>query len=78
RGSAFIAYALGNFIFDQRRTPEHTQGYLLEATFHGAKLVTVRMVPYQIEERYRPVFVEGETRAKVLGDVVGASVSLLE
>ncbi|MBE0607798.1 MAG: CapA family protein, partial [Dehalococcoidia bacterium] len=46
RGSAFIAYALGNFIFDQRRTPEHTQGYLLEATFHGAKLVTVRMVPY--------------------------------
>lgn len=78
RGSAFIAYALGNFIFDQTRTPEHTQGYLLEATFHGAKLATVRMVPYEIEERYRPVFVEGETRAKVLGDVIGASAGLPE
>ncbi len=78
RGSAFIAYALGNFIFDQTRTPEHTQGYLLEATFHGARLATVRMVPYAIEERYRPAFVEGETRAKVLGDVVGASAGLPE
>lgn len=78
RDDAFIAYALGNFIFDQTRTPEHTQGYLLEATFHGAKLATVRLVPYQIEERYRPAFVEGETRAKVLGDVVGASVALAE
>jgi poly-gamma-glutamate synthesis protein (capsule biosynthesis protein) len=78
RGSAFIAYALGNFIFDQTRTPEHTQGYLLEATFHGAKLATVRMVPYEIEERYRPAFVEGETRAKVLGDVIGASTGLSE
>jgi poly-gamma-glutamate synthesis protein (capsule biosynthesis protein) len=78
RGNAFIAYALGNFIFDQRRTPEHTQGYLLEATFHGPKLATVRMVPYEIEERYRPVFVNGETRGKILGDVVDASVSLPE
>jgi poly-gamma-glutamate synthesis protein (capsule biosynthesis protein) len=73
RGDAFIAYALGNFIFDQVWTPEHTQGYLLEATFHGAKLATIRMLPYQIEERFRPLFVEGETRLKVIGDVLGVS-----
>jgi len=78
RGSAFIAYALGNFIFDQDRTPEHTQGYLLEATFHGARLATVRLVPYRIADRYRPTFVEGETRVKILGDVVGASTGLPE
>lgn len=78
RGSAFIAYALGNFIFDQDRTPEHTQGYLLEATFHGARLATVRLVPYRIADRYRPTFVEGETRAKILGDVIGASTGLVE
>ncbi len=78
RGSAFIAYALGNFIFDQDRTPEHTQGYLLEATFHGAKLATVRLVPYQIADRYKPNFVEGGTRAKILGDVVEASGTLPE
>lgn len=74
RGGAFIAYALGNFIFDQRWTPEHTQGYLLEATFHGAKLATVRMLPYQIEGQYRPMFAEGATRLKIIGDVIGTPV----
>jgi poly-gamma-glutamate capsule biosynthesis protein CapA/YwtB (metallophosphatase superfamily) len=76
RGDAFVAYALGNFIFDQTWTPEHTQGYLLEATFHGKKLATVRLVPYQIERKYKPTFVEGPTRAKVLRDVVEASAEL--
>ena len=41
RDGVFIAYALGNFIFDQRWTPEHMEGYLLESVFHGTKLVTV-------------------------------------
>ncbi|MGE0599839.1 MAG: CapA family protein [Dehalococcoidia bacterium] len=76
RNDVFIGYALGNFIFDQTWTPEHTQGYLLEATFHEKHLATVRMVPYQIENKYKPMFVEGETRAKVLGDIVDASVAL--
>jgi poly-gamma-glutamate capsule biosynthesis protein CapA/YwtB (metallophosphatase superfamily) len=76
RDDAFVAYALGNFIFDQVHTPEHTQGYLLEATFHDAKLATVRLVPYQIENRYKPTFVSGTTRNKVIGDVVDASVDL--
>ncbi|WP_288018057.1 CapA family protein [Tepidiforma sp.] len=71
RGDTFIAYALGNFIFDQRWTPEHTQGYLLEATFHGAKLATIRMLPYVIEGQYRPMFAEGGTRLKVVADVLG-------
>ncbi len=76
RNDVFIGYALGNFIFDQVWTPEHTQGYLLEATFHDNRLATVRMVPYQIEDRYKPMFVTGETRAKVLKDVVDASIAL--
>ena len=78
RGDSFIAYALGNFVFDQTHTPEHSQGYLLEATFHGKRLATVRMVPYQIEQKYRPVFVAGETRAKIIGDVLEASLDLPE
>jgi poly-gamma-glutamate capsule biosynthesis protein CapA/YwtB (metallophosphatase superfamily) len=78
RGDAFVAYALGNFIFDQTWTPEHTQGYLLEATFHGEKLATVRLVPYQIESKYKPTFVDGETRAKIIGDVVEAFRTLPE
>ncbi|MCC6388830.1 MAG: CapA family protein [Dehalococcoidia bacterium] len=76
RDGAFIAYALGNFIFDQVHTPEHTQGYLLEATFHGKMLVTVRLVPYQIENQYRPVFLAGAQRLKVIRDVLTASQDL--
>jgi poly-gamma-glutamate capsule biosynthesis protein CapA/YwtB (metallophosphatase superfamily) len=78
RGDAFLAYALGNFIFDQTHTPEHTQGYLLEATFHGKKLATVRLVPYQIEAKYKPTFVDGTTHAKIIGDVAEASSGLPE
>jgi len=76
RGGAFVAYALGNFIFDQVHTPEHTQGYLLEATLHGRTLVTVRLVPYQIENQYRPAFLTGSPRLKVLRDVLKASHEL--
>ncbi len=77
-GSAFIAYALGNFIYDQTRLEGHTQGYLLEATFWGARLVNVRFAPYVIEDLYRPVFAEGDLRAKILNDVFEASKRLAE
>ena len=73
---AFIAYALGNFIYDQNRLEGHTQGYLLEATFWGARLVNLRFAPYVIEDLYRPVFAEGEVRTKILNDVFQASLRL--
>ena len=77
-GDAFIAYALGNFIYDQTRLEGHMQGYLLEATFWGARLVNLRFAPYVIEDLYRPVFAEGEVRAKILNDVFEASMRLAE
>ncbi|WP_322795871.1 CapA family protein [Tepidiforma sp.] len=73
RGDAFIACALGNFIFDQLHTPEHTEGYLLEATFHGSRLATLRFLPYRIEQQYRPVFADAELRRKVLADILSVS-----
>lgn len=76
RSNSFVAYALGNFIFDQTHTPEHTQGYLLEATLQGKALVAVRLLPYQIEGKYRPVFAEGALRTKIIGDVIAASKQL--
>lgn len=72
-GDAFIAYALGNFIYDQTRLEGHRQGYLLEAAFWGPRLANLRLVPYVIEELYRPVFAEGAVRAKILADVFEAS-----
>ncbi|MEX0782953.1 MAG: CapA family protein [Dehalococcoidia bacterium] len=76
RGDAYLAYALGNFIFDQVWTPEHTQGYLVEATFWGSRLANVRLVPYEIVGKYKPTFVEGDLRARILGDVFAASARL--
>ena len=73
---AFIAYALGNFIYDQTRLEGHMQGYLLEATFWGERLANLRLVPYVIHDLYRPVFAEGEVRAKILNDVFAASMRL--
>lgn len=76
QGGTFVAYALGNFIFDQRHTREHEQGYLLEAAFRGARLVNVRLVPYRIMDQARPVFVTGEERVKILSDVFEAAARL--
>ena len=73
---AFIAYALGNFIYDQTRLRGHTQGYLLEAAFWGARLANLRFVPYVIEDLYRPAFAEGAVRAQILSDVFEASQRL--
>ena len=74
--SSFTAYALGNFIFDQVHTPEFTEGVILEATFHGDRLVNVRLRPYVIEDQFRPAFVEGDRALKILGDIRTASETL--
>lgn len=77
RGGSFIAYALGNFIFDQQHTVEHQEGVVLEALVLGDRLAAVRLHPYRIEEQYRPTFVEGRERRKILDDIAGATARLL-
>lgn len=76
RNETFIAYALGNLVYDQVHTPEHTQGYLVEASIVDGTVVAVRLLPYQIAELYRPEFAEGDLRTKILGDVFTASATL--
>ena len=73
---AFLTYALGNFIFDQRHTPQHYQGVLLEAEVWGKKLVQVRLLPYEIIDLHRPEFLTGAARAKVLRESYSASARL--
>ena len=51
---AFIAYGLGNFVFDQDWSVETTQGVILHAGFVGARLASVRFVPIQIEALHQP------------------------
>lgn len=69
----FIPYALGNFIYDQVHTPEHTQNFILETTLWDDRVVNVKLVPTQIEEMYRPVRATGALRTKILSDVWDAA-----
>jgi poly-gamma-glutamate synthesis protein (capsule biosynthesis protein) len=51
---AYIAYGVGNFIFDQMWSAETREGSLHELWFAGDRLVAVRIRPTLIEDFYRP------------------------
>ena len=36
----------------------------------------MKFVPYQVADQYRPEFVTGDTRAKILGDVAAGTANL--
>jgi hypothetical protein len=73
--SAVVAYALGNFVFDQG--PWRTrQGVLFEATFQGRSLASWRLRPIHILSLYQPVWPgEAESQA-ILSRVQEASAAL--
>ncbi|MDZ7727159.1 MAG: CapA family protein [Dehalococcoidia bacterium] len=76
RDGTFIGYALGNFVYDQVHSVEHTQCYLAEASFWEDRLAAMRLLPCQIHDYYQPRFVDEQTRLKILGDVWGAAANL--
>lgn len=51
---AYIAYGVGNFVFDQMWSDETRQGSIHELTFSGDRLVSIRILPTLIEDYYRP------------------------
>lgn len=76
RNGRFVAYALGNFVFDQLHTPEHAEGYMVEAILLDRRVAAIRLHPVRIEEQHRPEFAGFELRAKILRDVFEASERL--
>jgi poly-gamma-glutamate capsule biosynthesis protein CapA/YwtB (metallophosphatase superfamily) len=51
---SLIAYALGNFVFDQDWSLETQQGVVMEVVFHGARAVGARLLPHRIVDDHRP------------------------
>lgn len=51
-GDGFVAYGLGNFIFDQDWSVETTQGVILEAGFTQDRLLGVRLRPTAIRHQH--------------------------
>jgi poly-gamma-glutamate capsule biosynthesis protein CapA/YwtB (metallophosphatase superfamily) len=70
---AFIAYGLGNFVFDQSWSTETTQGVIMHAGFLDGKLVNVRFVPVQIEDLHQPRLVDRATGRRILDRMFSVS-----
>ncbi|MCC7361003.1 MAG: CapA family protein [Anaerolineales bacterium] len=62
---AVVAYALGNFVFDQGPW-ENRQGVLLRATFTGAALTGYELLPIHIYSLYQPRFADPTEAAAIL------------
>lgn len=72
----FVAYALGNFVFDQDWSLETQQGVVLEAVFHGTRLVSVRFLPVHIHDQHQPRWAEPAEGESILRRMEEASAGL--
>ncbi|MGB6838343.1 MAG: CapA family protein [Dehalococcoidia bacterium] len=70
---AFVAYALGNFVFDQDWSLETQQGVVLEAVFQGSRLVSVDLVPIRILDMHQPTLAPAEEAGEILRRIHEAS-----
>ena len=51
--NGYIAYSLGNFIFDQTFSKETMEGLAVKATFEGSELKTIEEIPIEISAQYQ-------------------------
>ena len=74
----FVAYALGNFVFDQDWSIETLQGAVLEATFAGSQLLSVTLRPHRIVNMFQPSFAEPDEARVILDRMHGATEVIAE
>ncbi len=56
----YIAYSLGNFIFDQYFSEETMKGFLFEVKLKGRDVIEVNKIHYKLNEFYQPEFIKKE------------------
>ena len=76
-GDAFVAYSMGNFVFDQAWSVPTTQGMVIELGFTTERLLGYRIRPVVIRAHssrlpwiYRPEFVDPATEGRPIPDRV--------
>lgn len=69
----FIAYSLGNFIFDQRFSEQVRQGFVLKCGLKGGILVSLDLVPYRVNNACQTVPYTGTKGQPVLDKVFKVS-----
>ena len=70
---AVVAHSLGNFVFDMDFMTETMQGVVLEATFWGARLKAVGLVPYRMDAAFAPRPAARAEGSAILRDVWATS-----
>ncbi len=75
-GAMFVAYALGNFVFDQDWSLETQQGALLDVTFTGTRITATRYIPVHIYDQYQPRVADGPEARQILDRIEVASAGL--
>lgn len=73
----YIAYAHGNFIFDQMWSYETRVGVIGKYTFYDEELIGVEYIPTLIENYAQPVPMQGAERQSVLDGMRAASEELV-
>jgi len=73
-----IAYAHGNFVFDQAWSLPTRQGVVGRYTFYDDRLVRVDYLPVQIEDSAQPRFLAGDEAQAILNRMYEASQSLAQ
>ncbi len=58
--NGYIAYSLGNFIFDQYFSEETMRGFMLKVEIRGGEIKKVEKIHYTLNEFYQPVETERE------------------
>ena len=72
----YVAYALGNFVFDQDWSLETQQGVLLDVTFTGKKVTATHYTAIHIYDQYQPRLADAAESAQILGRIEAASAAL--
>ncbi len=73
-GDVPVLHSLGNFVFDMDFMEQTMEGVVLEATFWGAELRAVRLLPYRMDAgSFAPRRVGGAAAARILDDVWSTS-----
>lgn len=69
---AIVAYALGNFVFDQQWSDGSmftVQGIVLKVVLRGSEIVEVTPIPIQIYDNFQPRLAPPESAAMITGEI---------
>jgi len=71
--NGFIAYSLGNFVFDQMWSEETREGVILKCKFFNKDLSEVELLPYKIEDYCQPNLLDQNAGRHIIERIFSAS-----